>query len=54
MDHEMEQFQKDLLVSVRQMKAGKAARSTQVKLSSAAEARAKKAASAASWVFSPK
>ncbi|MCV4263734.1 helix-turn-helix domain-containing protein [Pseudomonas capsici] len=41
MDHEMEQFQKDLLVSVRQMKAGKAARSTQVKLSSAAEARAK-------------
>lgn len=26
MDHEMENFQKDLLASVRQMKAGKAAR----------------------------
>lgn len=41
MDHEMEQFQKDLLASVRQMKAGKVARSTEVKLSAAAEARAK-------------
>lgn len=39
MDHEMESFQKDLLASVRQMKAGKAARTTEVKLS--AEARAK-------------
>ncbi|MEX5625336.1 helix-turn-helix domain-containing protein [Pseudomonas marginalis] len=41
MDHEMESFQKDLLASVRQMKAGKAARTTEVKLSAAAEARAK-------------
>ncbi|MBO1537762.1 MULTISPECIES: helix-turn-helix domain-containing protein [unclassified Pseudomonas] len=41
MDHEMENFQKDLLASVRQMKAGKAARKTEVTLSAAAEARAK-------------
>lgn len=41
MDHEMESFQKDLLASVRQMKAGKVARTTEVKLSAAAEARAK-------------
>lgn len=41
MDHEMESFQKDLLASVRQMKAGKAARTTEVKISAAAEARAK-------------
>lgn len=41
MDDEIEQFQKDLLASVRQMQAGKAARTTQVKLSAAAEARAK-------------
>lgn len=41
MDHEMENFQKDLLASVRQMKAGKAARTTEVALSIAAEARAK-------------
>ena len=41
MDHELESFQKDLLASVRQMKAGKAARTTEVKLSTAAEARAK-------------
>lgn len=41
MDHEMESFQKDLLASVRQMKAGKAARTTEVKLSAAAAARAK-------------
>ncbi|MCS3468161.1 putative transcriptional regulator [Pseudomonas sp. JUb42] len=41
MDSEMEQFQSDLLASVRQMKAGKAARSTEVRLSVAAEARAK-------------
>ncbi|MQT33105.1 helix-turn-helix domain-containing protein [Pseudomonas helleri] len=37
----MENFQKDLLASVRQMKAGKAARATEVTLSVAAEARAK-------------
>lgn len=41
MDHEMENFQKDLLASVRQMKAGKAACTTEVALSIAAEARAK-------------
>ncbi len=41
MDNEMEQFQKDLLNSVRQMKNGKAARTTEVTLSAAAEARAK-------------
>lgn len=41
MDHEMENFQKDLLASVRQMKAGKAARATEVTLSLASEARAK-------------
>ncbi|MBA3903086.1 MAG: transcriptional regulator [Rhodocyclaceae bacterium] len=40
MDKEMEQFQKDLLESVRQMKMGKAARVTQVELSPIAEARA--------------
>lgn len=36
MDDEMETFQKDLLASVRQMNAGKAARITEVKLSAAA------------------
>ncbi|UCZ84659.1 helix-turn-helix domain-containing protein [Pseudomonas sp. L5B5] len=41
MDHELQQFQKDLLTSVGQMKASKAARATTVKLSVAAEARAK-------------
>jgi len=41
MANELEQFQEDLLDSVRQMKAGKAARVTQVPLSAAAEARAK-------------
>lgn len=41
MDKEMKQFQNDLLESVRQMKTGKAARETRVKLSAAAEARAK-------------
>ena len=41
MDHEIEQFQKDLLASVRQMKAGKAARVTEVELSAAAKARAR-------------
>ncbi|KTC36114.1 XRE family transcriptional regulator [Pseudomonas sp. ABAC61] len=41
MDHELQQFQKDLLTSVGQMKTGKAARATTVKLSVAAEARAK-------------
>ncbi|WP_277760191.1 hypothetical protein [Pseudomonas sp. A34-9] len=38
---ELEQFQQDLLESVCQMKAGKAARLRQVPLSMAAEARAK-------------
>lgn len=41
MDKEIEQFQKDLLKSVRQMKAGKAARKTQVALSPIAEARSR-------------
>lgn len=39
MDKEMEQFQNDLLASVRQMKAGKAARTTTVEVSAATEAR---------------
>ena len=38
---EMEQFQNDLLESVRQMKAGKAARTTVVALTPAADARVK-------------
>ena len=41
MDAEMEQFQQDLLRSVRQMKTGKAARTTEVVLTPAADARAK-------------
>lgn len=41
MDKEMEQFQADLLQSVREMKAGKAARVTQVAVSPVVEARAK-------------
>lgn len=40
-DADMEQFQNDLLQSVRQMKAGKAARTTVVALTPAADARAK-------------
>ncbi len=40
MPSEMQQFQNDLLESVAQMRKGKAARVTQVKLSPAAEARA--------------
>jgi len=40
-DKDMAQFQDDLLASVRQMKAGKAARTTTVTLTSAADARAK-------------
>lgn len=39
MPSEIENFQKDLLESVRQMKRGEAARTTQVKLPEAAEAR---------------
>ena len=39
MDKEMEQFQHDLLASVRQMKTGKAARVTAVEVSAATEAR---------------
>ena len=41
MDKEIEQFQSDLLASVKAMKAGKAARATQVELSPVAEVRAK-------------
>jgi putative transcriptional regulator len=40
-DVEMVQFQNDLLESVRQMKAGKAAKTTVVELTPAADARAK-------------
>lgn len=40
-DAEMVQFQSDLLESVRQMKAGKAAKTTLVQLTPAADARAK-------------
>ena len=39
MDKEMEQFQNDLLASVRQMKTGTAARVTAVEVSAATEAR---------------
>ena len=39
MDKEIEQFQNDLLVSVCQMKTGKAARVTAVEVSAATEAR---------------
>ncbi|MDP2028095.1 MAG: hypothetical protein Q8K12_00445 [Thiobacillus sp.] len=39
MDKEMEKFQQDLLESVRQMKADKSARTTQVALSPITEAR---------------
>lgn len=39
MDKEMEQFQNDLLASVRQMKTGKAGRVTAVEVSAATEAR---------------
>jgi len=41
LDKDMLQFQEDLLLSVRQMKAGKAARTTVVALTAAADARAK-------------
>jgi putative transcriptional regulator len=40
-DAEMAQFQNDLLESVRQMKAGKATKTTVVQLTPAADARAK-------------
>ena len=40
-DKEMAQFQKDLLTSVRQMNTGKAARTTVVALTPAAQARSK-------------
>lgn len=39
MDKEMEQFENDLLASVRQMKAGKSVRLTTVEVSAATEAR---------------
>ena len=41
MPSELERFQADLLQSVKQMRGGKAARVTKVKLPAAAEARAK-------------
>jgi putative transcriptional regulator len=49
MPSEIEQFQKDLLESVKQMKRGEAARTTQVKLPEAAEARAKMGMSQAAF-----
>ncbi|ANF58161.1 helix-turn-helix domain-containing protein [Halotalea alkalilenta] len=45
MDKEMEQFGRDLLQSVREMKAGKAARVTRVEVSEAAHARQRVGAS---------
>lgn len=48
-DPEMEQFQNDLLESVRQMKAGRAARTTQVPITQAADARAKVGATQAEF-----
>lgn len=41
MNDEMAKFQADLLTSVREMKAGRAARSTQVQLTQAASVRSK-------------
>lgn len=41
MDDEMARFQADFLASIKEMKAGNIARVTRVKLSSAAEARAR-------------
>ncbi|WP_436593830.1 helix-turn-helix domain-containing protein [Pseudomonas aeruginosa] len=41
MDKELETFEADLLASIDEMKKGKAARSTQIKLSPVAEVRAK-------------
>ena len=49
MDPEMEQFQADLLESVRQMKAGRAARTTVVALTPAADAPAKAGVSQSSF-----
>jgi hypothetical protein len=43
-DEEMARFQSDLLAAVRQMKAGQAARTTQVPLTPAADAPPKRAA----------
>ena len=40
-DPEMQAFQADLLEAVRDMKAGRAARTTQIKRSDAADARAR-------------
>ena len=41
MPSDMEAFQRDLLQSVRQMRSGKAARTTRVKIADAAQARAR-------------
>ena len=48
-DQEMEQFQNDLLQSVRQMKAGKSARKSTVTLTPAAQARSKVGVSQAAF-----
>jgi putative transcriptional regulator len=49
MDKELEQFQADLLQSVKEMKAGKAARVTHVQVSAAVEARHKVGVSQAAF-----
>lgn len=49
MDKELEQFQADLLQSVREMKAGKAARTTHVQVPAAVEARHKVGVSQAAF-----
>ena len=51
LDKEMAQFQTDLLQSVRQMKAGKAARTSVVTLTPAAEARTKVGVSQADFAL---
>jgi putative transcriptional regulator len=49
MDKELEQFQADLLQSVKEMKAGKAARITHVQVTTAVEARNKVGVSQAAF-----
>lgn len=51
MDKEMEQFQNDLLASVRQMKTGKAARETGVVVSAIAEVRTRSGLTQAQFAF---
>lgn len=53
MDKELEQFQADLLQSVKEMKAGKQARTHQVKASTAVEARNKVGVSQSAFTALP-